>query len=369
MMQWVDVLEKIITNIIPEIAKPTADFVFTISQNLINSLETDEEKALFVPKILPLMKTAQFVFEGGILPKNRIYSFKEIIYHIKKIQDDPVESICDNFIHFIKATEIKNYFLSLNEDEQEKEIVEIINFLKEYGFHVYPYESLQKYNHADIEVFYDESNENGYVLVENKRLYFPCGWKTEQIKGSYNTLRMEQDMNSPHRYETPDFSLREGDVIADVGAAEGIWALRNVENASKVFLFECDPGWCYALQKTFEPWKEKVIIVNKYVSNIVDYKNTTMDEIFRGQRIDFIKADIEGFESKMLIGSKEILKNNNNLNLLLCTYHGKDDAANFKELLEKCGFITEFSKGYMLCFYYHDLKEPYIRRGVIRAKK
>jgi len=269
-----------------------------------------------------------------------------------------------------KEQEIKNYFLSLDENAVDFEILEIINHFKTGGFSIFPYKFIKKYHASDIDVFFDKNAGMLYVMHENKRLYFPEGWKVDDVRNYYLGICVEQDENSPHRYETSKFSVKTGDVIADIGAAEGIWALSNVEKASKIYLFECEEQWIKALEMTFEPWKEKVVIVKKYVSNIVDKKNTTLDEWFnKKQSINFIKADIEGYEIKMFEGSKDTLKNNDDLKLLLCTYHKKDDAVNFKQTLENSGFTTEFSKGYMLFIIDNELSEPYVRRGVIRAQK
>jgi len=269
-----------------------------------------------------------------------------------------------------KRDKIRNYFLNLDKDGQEKDVVEIIDFVKEHGLSFFPYDFSRKYISMDVDVCHDEQCNMGYVLTDNnKRLYFYEGNGPGRVKTYYSKLCMEQDEGSPHRYETPEFSVKDGDVIVDVGAAEGIWALKNVEKASKIYLFECDERWIKALEKTFAPWKEKVVIVKKYVSDIVDEKYTTLDEIFNGQTVDFIKADIESYEPKMLEGAKETLKNNENIKLSLCTYHKKYDAAILKEFLETRGFITEFSKRYMLFVLDDDLEEPYIRRGLIRARK
>jgi len=75
-------------------------------------------------------------------------------------------------------------------------------------------------------------------MHENKRLYFPENWNTERIRDCYNNLCIEQDKDSPHRYEADGYIVQEGDVIADVGAAEGIWALNYTEKAGKIYLFE-----------------------------------------------------------------------------------------------------------------------------------
>jgi len=95
-----------------------------------------------------------------------------------------------------------------------------------------------------------------------------------------------------------------------------------------------------------------------------------LDCFFGGKQIDFIKADIEGMEIKLLEGSKSLLANNNNLKLLLCAYHSQNDGTKIKAILEKNGFKAEYSKRYMLFIYnYKGLKKPYIRRALVRATK
>ena len=268
-----------------------------------------------------------------------------------------------------KKKEIKNYFLNLNYSEQEYEITEIIDYFRKHDFSVFPYEFTQNYHAKDVDIFYDELNKTRYVIHENKCLYFPDEWSIIQIQNYYNDLALEQDKDSPHRYETEEFVVKDGDIIADIGAAEGFWTLQNIEKASKAYLFECAPIWITALQKTFEPWKEKVVIVNKYVSDTNIKNCVTLDSFFYKQEINFIKADIEGMELKLLEGSAEILKQNDALKLLLCTYHLENDAVRLKRFLENNGFETEYSKGYMLFSSDIDLREPYIRRGLIRARK
>lgn len=265
-----------------------------------------------------------------------------------------------------KKERIRNYFLSLNPSGQEQEVLEIIEYFKENFFSVFPYVFVNKYNDN---TFYDKACEMYYVLHKNKRLYFPKNMIAESVYGYYKALCIEQDEDSPHRYETKDFIVKKGDVIADVGAAEGIWALTYADLAKKIYLFECNPKWLQALRKTFEPWKEKVVIINKYVSDTNDGINITLDDCFENETINFVKADIEGYELKLLNGGIKTLAREKDIKLLLCTYHKKWDAEKLKERLEELEFITEYSKGYMLFIHDNDLKEPYIRRGLIRAKK
>ena len=271
----------------------------------------------------------------------------------------------------IRENKIKEYFLSLaNIDDPE--ILEIINYFKKYDKLIwwFPYFFSREYFPMDVDVYFCSVTKARYVIHENKKLYFPKSWESDVIRCYYNNLRREQDKDSPHRYETGAITVKEGDVIVDVGAAEGIWALTHAEKAKKIYLFESSREWVEALEKTFAPWKEKIIISNKYISDIDDRINTTRDTYFNSaEEINFIKIDIEGMELKLINGSKNILSRNNNLKVVLCAYHGDNDAIDLKQALEKNGYETEYSKGYMICSYDENLKEPYIRRGIVRARK
>jgi hypothetical protein len=159
-------------------------------------------------------------------------------------------------------------------------------------------------------------------------------------------------------------------VLFDVGAAEGNFALSVVEKASRIILFEADKEWVEPLKATFEPWKDKVEIVNKFVSNISDSENTTLDDHISGENAGtFLKIDVEGAESRLLNGCKRILSEKKPLKVAICTYHKQNDEKEFSELLTQKGFKTSPSNGYMLFFYDKQIKAPYFRRGLIRAQK
>jgi len=268
----------------------------------------------------------------------------------------------------IKEHNIRKYFLSLDR-QQDPEILDIVSYFKKNKFSIFPYEFQKTYHAKDITVYEDEYSKMSYVIHKNKKMYFPRYMERSKIRNYYNGILKEQDNDSPHRYETKGFTVKNGDIIADIGAAEGVWALENVEKAAQVFLFECENRWIQALQKTFEPWKEKVVIVNKYISNITEGDKTTLDDFLQGNRINFIKADIEGMETLLLEGAKETLSKQNDIKLLLCSYHKQNDEKDIKNFFNEYGFFTQNSKGYMLFILDESLKAPYLRRGLIRASK
>ncbi|GHT75284.1 hypothetical protein AGMMS50262_10130 [Bacteroidia bacterium] len=249
-------------------------------------------------------------------------------------------------------------------DTAEKEM--ILHFLKNNPLDVFPYDFIRKYNPENILVYSDKEKGLKYVLHEDKRLYFKRKWSEKKIKGSYSRLLMEQDPESPHRYETPDFYVQEGEVVADAGVAEGNFALSIVEKVKKLYLFEVDEEWLEALDATFAPWKEKVVIVHKYVSDKNDDKQVKLDDFFKDETIDFLKADIEGAEVQMLDGCQALLSVKHPLKIIVCAYHKPNDADILNRMLTEKGFQTEFSKGYMI---FKRKQSPYLRKGLIRGRK
>jgi hypothetical protein len=269
-----------------------------------------------------------------------------------------------------KPEAIRNYFLNLEYSQQNAEIQEIINYFRSNDFSIFPYFFTKKYRSHNAQVLYDDECNMYYVPHNAKKLYFPEQWSRGRVLDYYISLCLEQDIDSPHRYETAEYYVKDGEIIADIGTAEGIWALNYVEQAGKIYLFECENEWIEALKKTFDPWKNKVEIINKYISNKTEGDKITFDDFIKNNEINFIKVDIEGAEIQLLEGAPKTLSRNNHVKLLVCAYHKQDDETNIKSILEKHGFLIENTKRYMLfAAYGSKLKAPYVRRGLIRAKK
>ncbi|MFN5423395.1 MAG: FkbM family methyltransferase [bacterium] len=251
-------------------------------------------------------------------------------------------------------------------DPERKEVIE---FVKKNGVEVFPYSFTEQYVESDIDVFLDEQSGMRYVLMDGKRLYFKKRWTASRIRRSFHDLSLEQDNKSPHRYLSEDFKLADGDVLADVGAAEGNFSLSVIEAVKKVYLFESDPEWIEALKKTFEPWREKVEIIPKFISDKNDARNYTGDNFFADKELNFLKIDVDGGERKLLKGFDDILSQRTNLKIALCTYHQHDDEIEFSALLRNKGFSVTPSRGYMIFYYDKKLKAPYLRRALLRAVK
>lgn len=237
----------------------------------------------------------------------------------------------------------------------------------------YPF--MKEYNYRIVPVLRDKTKSLYYVRHNKKKLYFKRGLSKMEIRNMYNGLCLEQDARSPHSYFAFSIRYRPTDIAADIGAAEGIWALDIVENVREIYLFECEADWVEALQATFEPWKDKVRIVNKYVSDFNDEKNTTLDDYFYNKNLfpDIIKVDIEGAEVACMQGASKLLTRPVR-HLLLCTYHNYSDFSVLSEIMKSHHFEVQPSEGYMIPVYTepdYSCKDitKLIRKGLIHAYK
>jgi hypothetical protein len=268
--------------------------------------------------------------------------------------------------------EFNRYFVE-NAEEYRKYAGEIATINQMGDISLFPYDFVQNYSPEKVQVYKDRKKGLPYVMHKAKRLYFPRALSDKRVRRIYYELLIEQDAASPHLYMTEAFNDAKVDTIADIGSAEGVWALDLVERARAVYLFECEAGWQEALQATFEPWQDKVTLVNKFVSDKTGGEEVTLDHFFSRIREPLgsatpilIKIDVEGAEALVLGGAAETLKREN-VRLICCTYHKQQDAADFEALLNGYGYQTGFSAGYMFLHNDRAIAPPYFRKGVIRA--
>jgi len=264
------------------------------------------------------------------------------------------------------------YFSGLSQDTIPEDQKVVIGYLKQHDIAIFPYAFPQKYRASDIELFTDEKLNLYYTLWDGKKLYYKNGSRRARAQEYFNSLRLEQDEESPHRYLTHDFDVSENDIVVDIGAAEGNFSLSIIEKAKFVYLFEADKDWIEALRATFAPWQNKVKIIQKFVSDSTTGNMITLDDFFTaGQTIDFIKADVEGAEGDVIRGASKVIERQPNVKIAVCTYHRQEDADNLDAMLRSKGFTNKFSPGYMLYYYgkTNIVRAPFLRKAVLRAIK
>lgn len=209
-----------------------------------------------------------------------------------------------------------------------------------------------------------------YIVFEEKRMYFPYDYRFIEYEGKKLILDLtaEQQRSSPHLYMNGNHKIEDRDVIADAGVMEGNFSLRYIEKVSKAYLFECDTRWIRPLQKTFEKFKDKVVLCNRFLGQFSGGKYIKLDDIITG-RLDFLKMDIEGTEIEALLGGRNTILNNN-VKCSICSYHKSGDEAAIKDVLNSYGYQTSTSKGYMLFYWDENIFSTLdFRKGIVYADK
>lgn len=256
----------------------------------------------------------------------------------------------------------------MNGNENIKLFIDKVNHKRDID--IYYFDVAKQYDLQ--EVFYDKEARLNYTLFEGKRLYLSRTFENYIMKNGkcyVGDCYWEQDANSPHVYESDKIFVKENSIVVDAGACEGNFSLHNIEKISKLYLIECDKNWIEALYYTFKPYKNKVVICDKFLSNYDSDTTMKLDSLIK-ENVNFLKMDIEGAEAEALKGAINLLNNSNEIACSICTYHKHDDEVNIRKILTDMKFEIEVSNGYML--FLHDkyvLQNPELRHGVIRGYK
>ncbi len=284
------------------------------------------------------------------------------------------ESFRWKVIHFKRhqaENKIKQKVLSYYKQHPTKEskINEALKFLRLNSISVFPYPFFLEYSNKPIEVLIDDKNQLPYVMHFGKKLFFKRNWTKEHIIDAYRFLLAEQDERSGHCYLNKEYSIESNSIVVDVGAAEGIFALNEIERIKHIYLIETDDEWIEALKETYKPWTDKITIINKFVSDKDNADNIRLDTYFANiATIDFLKIDVDGAEQDLLNGAHKTVSDKVK-KLAICTYHKTNDNRDFTAYLQDKNYSLTNSHGYMLFYFDPNFEAPYFRRGLIKAEK
>ncbi|OAV74909.1 methyltransferase, FkbM family [Bacteroidales bacterium Barb7] len=226
-------------------------------------------------------------------------------------------------------------------------------------------------------------SDNPQIFTELRSVFedtfmFPCLFKDNYNKSVVEF--MDQRMGEgPYGYTDGSFdvTVKQNDVVIDAGAWIGDFSAYAVSKGAIAYAFEPVEGTFQLLHQTIELNNGEIypvqigladreceinISVNGcYFGNsiFIERENsikekisiTTLDKFVKEnniEKVDFIKADIEGAERDMLRGATNVLKTFAP-KLAICTYHLPDDP----EVLEK--IILEANPDYKVVHLRHKL--------------
>lgn len=291
---------------------------------------------------------------------------------IKNIKNQLINDLKVNMKKVKSIKEIEDYYtkkiIKKYENSTDEEIKKFIFSLKRDGLSVFGNYTPEL---TDYEVYRDEER-HPYIVFKDKRIYYPDTYDyfiRRNGKEYILDVMYEQKEKSPHLYVESEEDIPQGAVIVDAGTCEGNFAIRFVDKVSKIYLIESDPVWAECLKRTFKPFEKKVVICNKQLARYDSSTTITLDSLLQGQKINFLKMDIEGDEIDALLGAKNILLNNN-IKCAICSYHRMNDEKNIRFILESLGYATEVSNGYMFFMYDDNIFDTLdLRKGIVYAKK
>lgn len=279
---------------------------------------------------------------------------------------------CLNIINHIELERepSKRQLISRYAKTEDSEIKEVLDYLNNHTLDCFNYPFVDSYSQIRLEIEYDSCAGMYYAMHFGKKMYFSKQYTSlEKAERYYRGILLEQDIKSPHKYIIDGYGVNEGDVVVDVGVAEGNFALEVIDKVSHIYLVEADSDWVEALKLTFAPYMNKVTIISAFV-NSFDYENNSMLDSIIDKKINYLKMDIEGFEIDGLIGAKRLIDEATEFCCAICSYHGENDETLITSKLQEYGLRCTTSVGYM---WYPGYIKNYVSnklvRGLVRGLK
>lgn len=219
--------------------------------------------------------------------------------------------------------------------------------------------------------------DNGRLVVSFKslapKLYWP---KTFSVNRLHQVVSETFDRNDWHYYQKKHTEVETGEILLDVGTAEGLFPLTVIDKCQHVYMIEPGRQFADCLKMTFEPFQEKTTLFNVAVGNkegeipfnedsldgkIADTSTSEtyitpikkIDSLLDGRKITYLKADIEGFETEMLKGATDTIRTHKP-KIAITTYHDQNNPEEIISLIK--GLVPEYQ--YYVKGIYEDNPKP-----------
>lgn len=171
------------------------------------------------------------------------------------------------------------------------------------------------------------------------------------------------DENDWHYYQKEHTKISQGEILLDIGTAEGLFPLSVADKCSHIYMVEPSVIFNTCLKKSFKSHEDKITVFNVAVGNedgeilfnedsldgkiaMVNEASThkiairKIDTLLENKRITYLKADIEGYEQEMLRGAEQLIKANKPT-IAITTYHTQNDPNEIISLIK--GFVPEYN--------------------------
>lgn len=199
----------------------------------------------------------------------------------------------------------------------------------------------------------DIREEGGLLRIRLRGVTKPLYYPAEFGRHSLNLVIAEQQYpDNWHYYEIEETRVRLGDTVVDCGAAEGLFALKVADRCERVYAVEPLPRFIEVLRVTFSDMDNVEIVpvalsdeegvakiqadeVHSYLKADGEgdsVRVTTLDRLFADRPVTYIKADLEGYDLKMLKGARNVIRANKP-RIAITTYHSADDAPQMQQYL------------------------------------
>ncbi len=175
-------------------------------------------------------------------------------------------------------------------------------------------------------------------------LYYP---KEFDITSLYQVVTESFYPENWHYYEFEGTKVEPRDTVVDCGAAEGLFSLLIAKRCKKVYAIEPLPKFVESMKATFANFSNVDILavalsdkegeatiagadISSGLGNSnsgIPVKVTTLDDLLfeKAIPITYIKADLEGYDYKMIKGASNIIARDNP-KIAITTYHRGDHA-------------------------------------------
>jgi len=210
------------------------------------------------------------------------------------------------------------------------------------------------------EISLNEDYEVKFKALDTK-LFWPKNFTVNRLD---QVIAETFDSNDWHFYQKEKTKIEKGEILLDIGTAEGLFPLTVVDTCSHIYMVEPSTTFHKCLNKTFENHLDKVTIFNTAIGNedgMITFNEDSLDGMIsdvstndlqqmsilkvdtlfkNGEKITYLKADIEGFEAEMLKGAEQTIKRNKP-KIAITTYHTQNDPKEIISLIK--GFVPEYN--------------------------